>query len=358
MKRLFLVILIALTGMFWANAQKFVIDPLHSDSVKIYDEVIKKDTVWTSVNNKRPTSICLHKGFEFEALDYCEKGAIILYEGKLYAVYHDYVKFSNNNPDGIENPIPEKYQKRHSAIAKFYNGFSAAITMLLLFALTAIIAFIYIKSRIPVLRKPALIAIPASILAVSIIEIIGYSIVGDDMFWWCDYDYLGFFGSLLCLIPFGAAVAFQLYSIKLYEKVIFDDDCGKKISIKPAAWSIAACIPVLIIMMIIWTQVLDWKQGFLFEAVMLLSFFATLGIGLFITAKKNIATLGFFNGILITIFAVVYIIGCIMSVCAVIALIFRILLQILIAIGVIFMIMMLGTKRRFRGSDGRIYEEI
>lgn len=42
----------------------------------------------------------------------------------------------------------------------------------------------------------------------------------------------------------------------------------------------------------------------------------------------------------------------------VIVVIVELIFQILVVVGTFLMLSMLGTKRRFRGSDGRIYEEV
>ena len=47
-----------------------------------------------------------------------------------------------------------------------------------------------------------------------------------------------------------------------------------------------------------------------------------------------------------------------MSVWAVIVIVFKVILTIIAFIAGAFILMMVGGRRRFRGSDGRIYEEI
>ena len=357
MKKFLLILVVAISSVVSANAQKFVVDPLFSDSSDCY-EVVLKDTVWCSSGNYKP--LWLPKGYEFENVNsrLTDNKIVLQYKGKFYEISHSELVFSDDNPDDIENPLSEKAQTRHSLIGRFYLSLYPISMMMILLLVAAAMSLIYIKTKIQVLRMPTLFAVPIAILLASLIEVFGVMALGDDFFWWCDFDKNGFFASLLLLIPFAAAVAFQLYSIKLYEKVIFDGDESKKISIKPVAWSLVTCIPVTIASMLIWILVFDLKQNLLFEIVMLAIFFITLGLGLVITLKRNIATLGFINGILITAFSVVYIIGCIMSVWAVIVIVFKVILTIIAFIAGAFILMMVCGRRRFRGSDGRIYEEI
>lgn len=357
MKKLFLFFAVVVLGIASAVSQKFVIDPLLSDSVKAY-EVVLKDSSW--VAKKNYASVMLPKGHEFDNVNTLKEDdkLIMRYNGKLYEVSKADVIFSENNPEGVENPLSERSKIRHSQIGRFYMSLYPIGIMIVLLLAAAIMSILYTKTRIQILRLPTLIAVPATILVASLIEIFGVMTLGDEFFWWCDFDKNGFWASLVILVPFAAVVAFQLYSIKLYERVVFDGDESKKISIKPVAWSLALCLPVTVGAMLIWILALGLKQDFVFEVVMLTVFFVTLGLGLFVTLKRNISTLGFINGILITAFSVVYIIGCIMSVWAVIVIVFKMILTIIAFVVCAFLLMMVGGRRRFRGSDGRIYEEI
>ena len=104
--------------------------------------------------------------------------------------------------------------------------------------------------------------------------------------------------------------------------------------------------------------VYEMQKAWFFEPVAIGIFFVSLSIGIFISFKRNVVTFGFFFGVIVTLFSIVYILGCIISAGAIIAIAFQVLLQVLMVIGAIIMLMIIGPKRRFRGSDGRIYEEI
>ncbi len=56
-------------------------------------------------------------------------------------------------------------------------------------------------------------------------------------------------------------------------------------------------------------------------------FLGTLGVGLYISFKRNVKTLGKTTGLYVTLFSIIYIIGCIISAIAMITLIVRIIVQ-------------------------------
>ena len=233
--------------------------------------------------------------------------------------------------------------------------------MLLVMGAAAVIALLYFKCGMKSLRTIVLIVMPAAILIFSLIEIYGYIKFGGDIFWWCEYERYGFFGSLFRVFPFAAMVAAQVFSIKLYEKVLFEgnddpDDDNRKISLKPAAWSLALCIPVLIVIILILGS-MDLENTILMDILGVGGFLVTLGVGLVISFRRNVKNFGAVSGLWVTIFSIVYIIGCIISAIAMITLIVQIIWQILVVVGTIIILMMLGYRRRVY-RDGRVYEEI
>ena len=85
-------------------------------------------------------------------------------------------------------------------------------------------------------------------------------------------------------------------------------------------------------------------------------FLVTLGIGLVISFKRNVKSFGAVSGLWVTIFSIVYIIGCIISAIAMITLIFQIIVQILVVVATFLIFAMMGTRRRVY-RNGRVYEE-
>ena len=256
--------------------------------------------------------------------------------------------------------IRGKSHQMTSTAGRFYGTSAALWMMLLVMGAAAVVALFYFLTRSAALRPIVLAVIPASILVFSLIEIYGYIKFGSDIFWWCEYDRYGFFGSLWRVIPFAAMVAAQIYSIKLYERILFKgndtpDDDERKISLKPAAWSLALCIPVLIVIILILGS-MDLENTILMDILGIGGFLTTLGVGLMISFKRNVKSFGPVSGLWVTIFSIVYIIGCIISAIAMITLIFRIILQILVVVVTFLIFAMMGTRRRVY-RNGRVYEE-
>ena len=354
MKRLFLL-LVSLCAFFSVSAQEFIINPWGADELGCYP-VNKTANGFSIVYNsdlKQP----FEAGFTFQSLgmDSDEHFYIFEHEGNYYAAKRTELKFSNNNPDDMENPLPEKTQARSTLAGKFYGSSSAITIIVLLMAVAAILSYAYVGMGINALRPIFLVFIPFAILVVSLIMIVGYAKFQTDIFWWCEYDRYGFFGSLFRVIPFMAAVAVQLYSIKVYEMGLFNgEDTDKEISVKPAFISLAICIPVLLVT-IFGLSAMGIK-GDLMEAIGLIAFLGSLGFGVLLTLKRNVKSFGAANGMWATIFTIIYSLGCIMSGIGLIILIFQIIFQILCVVGAFLILAFITPKRRYV-KNGRVYEE-
>lgn len=355
MKRLFLLLTLLCTYVT-ISAQEFIINPWGADELLCYSA--NKTAEGFSVVYNKEAGMAFEEGTCFQKIGEDKDGFYYIFEheGKYYAAKRTELKFSNNNPDDVENPLSEKIQARGSLLGKFYGSSTAITIIVLTMALAALIAFCYIYLQISALRPIFLVTIPVAILVVSFIQIVGYAKFGLDIFWWCDYDRYGFFGSLFRVIPFMIALIAQLLSIKVYEMGLFnnEDNPDKKISVKPAFISLAICIPVLLIFIFGLTAM--GIKGNLMETISFIAFLASLGIGLFITFKRNVKTLGALNGLWVTIFTIVYCLGCIMSAIGLIVLIFKIIFQILCVVGA-FLVLAFAIPRRRYVKNGRVYEE-
>lgn len=359
MKQL-LTTLILLLSTATLSAQIFEISPWGSDEVECKPAVKNKDGEWMVIYNPKEY-LHFKEGFRFESLGQHERQQIFAHEGRYYAVRNNELRFSSENPDEVENPLSEKTQERDSLAGCFYGSMSAVVTILLVMAFATLVSFGYYKGIIKD-KKFVLRVIPAAILINSLIITLGYMRFGSDIFWWCDYDRYGFFGSLFRVIPFILALLVQVGSIKFYELFLFDgqtereDGTELKLSIKPAAISIAVCLPITIASALIMASI-GLNGTFLMDLIAVVIFFGSLGWGMITTYRKNVKLFGSFNGLMMTIFSTIYIIGCLISVVAIITLIIQLIIQVLMVLGAIFVLMMVAPKRRFRGSDGRIYEE-
>ncbi len=355
-KLLFTLLLALFVGMTSLSAQIFEVWKWGSEDVLAFPTQKNSNGEWVQ---DATNAVRFDKGFEFQAVDKQGDYYIFAHEGKFYAIYENNLKFSSKNPDEVENPLSEKQQKRFSPFAWFYSSMAAVIVMVATMAFAALISLLYFKAGFP--RSLVLKVIPGAILLNSLILIYGQLKFGGDIFWWCDYDRFGFFGSLLRVIPFILALAVQVASIKVYERILFDglpereDGTPLKLSIKPAALSLGLCLPVTIGVALLLGGI--GIRGAFMDLITTITFFATLGWGMIKTHRKNVKLFGQFNGLMMTLFSSVYIIGVIIAGIALITLIFRIIFQILAVLATIFVLAMVAPKRRFRGSDGRIYEE-
>lgn len=346
-----------LLGTMSVSAQIFEVAPWGDTETKAYIAHKNNAGEWGLDYNQR---IPFKKGFEFERIATFDRHEIFAHEGKFYAIYDKDLKFSSKNPDGIENPFSEKQQKRHSLPGRFYGSTAAILTILLIMGFAAAVSFLYFKGIFKD-RAFVLKVIPGAILLNSLILIYGQLNFGDEIFWWCDYDRYGFFGSLLRVIPFTLVLLIQIGSIKVYEMFLFDgqtereDGTELKLSIKPAALSLALCLPVTIATAIL-LSFLNIR-GFMMDLITLVVLFGSLGWGMIKTHRKNVKLFGPFNGLMMTLFSTVYIIGCIIAIIALVTLIIQLIFQILVVVGTFLVLAMITPKRRYRGSDGRIYEE-
>lgn len=359
-----LPLLVALLFTTELAAQQFDVTPQKRGEAKAYGVVRDDQNNWNATGD----NIILQEGEKIQVIEIAKKNAyVFMRDGQYYQINPKELTFSEENGPEVENPISKKILKQNTALANFYRSSGPAWIVVLLLAAVAILAGFYLWTGWFILRLPTLIAIPAILILISAIEVVGYLSVESDLFWWCDYDTYGFFGSLFRLIPFVAVVWMQFYSIRLFEKVIFLEKKRKdpdnfleeehKISIKPIVIGLLLCVPSLIITALILQKVLGSCNTPLAEAIMVIAFFGSMVLGLLITLRKNSKVFGPINGLLITIFSVAYALGSIVAIGGIIVVAFQLILQILTVLAAIVVILIISPKRRFRGSDGRIYEE-
>lgn len=337
-----------------------VIEPWGGKGVEC-KELHKQGQEW--VGHTGEPEVFFERGYTFKPIDFVHNYRYLFEEdGKFYGVNMSKVQFADSDDaEELSFMIVGESRKMATIAGRFYGTSAALNVMLLIMGAAAVVAFLYLKGRNSAMRPLFLAVVPAAILVFSLIEIYGFVKFGSDIFWWCDYDRYGFFGSLLRVFPFGAMVAAQVFSIKLYEKALFKDnddpsDDERKISLKPAAWSLALCIPVFLVLILI-VAGLGLENTILMDIAGIGGFLGTLGVGLYISFKRNVKTLGKTTGLYVTLFSIIYIIGCIISAIAMITLIVRIIVQILVVIGTIMILLMVGRRRRVY-RNGRVYEEV
>lgn len=334
------------------HAQKYVVDVILRDSIAA-SEIVQSGTeetagvgVFKIANGEEVQVTRLLKGEE--------KGyGVILKDGKEYCVGGRDLVLSDDNPEGTTDVFGGMREGKHTPTEHFFCSGAPYILISSLF-LTAI-AFVFLGLRLDSLRRTSLIVVPACIMGAALMEIWAYATLGDDVFWWCDYERYGFFGSFFRAIPYVGFVWFQILSIRFYQELLFGKDGGRKIALKPMFWGMGACIPAAVAAVVV-CSLAGWRGAT--DAVASVTFCVTLGLGVFYSYKRNVRAAGAFPGLMLTLFCAVYVIGSIIAIWGLLVVLFKIILQILMAAAIFFGLMFAASAgTRYRDSAGRVYED-
>lgn len=351
MKRLLILCCwISLLGLP-SMAQKYILDDNFADSIPLHKIEVGENHSYETLAEevmKLPHGevVEVKRGLKDNETSY----AAIEVNGKEYGVYVRHLLFSDENPEGVEDIFGNTHEHvNHTWQGKLFATFTPYVVMALFF-LDAIL-FMVIGLMSKVVRKISLFVVPVCMIVASVLEIWAYSVLGSDAFWWCSYEKYGFWGSLLRAIPFVVFVAFQLYSIKGYERLLLDERSDVKLSIKPAAISLVICIPVTILAVVVMT--LMGHEDVLRDVVSVAAFFLSFGIGVAISLRKNTKILGKFLGLLFTIFSLVYIVASIIAIIGIIIVALDLIFQILMIVaGILGVAFAAGTATSGGGSGG------
>ncbi len=351
MRRL-LFMLLLLTLSFQTQAQKFILEPLFTDSVEAHAMVIK-DGKWAEKDPE--VTRMFPDGMVIEALsgDTAENWDWIFnFEGENWRVTAHDIRFSDDNAEGIINPLSEDAQARHSLMGRFCTSMWYFILIPVMILLT-MIALAIGRHLDDGLNAIAIGIASVSMLVVSGLEIATVLIFGDESLWWCDPDNHGFFGSLLRLIPLAIVIAAQISSMSVFNKTLFGDrtdENGKSLhlSMKPLYWGLGLPIPIVIcgaFALGIYYENVTEEMGYILLAIAL----GILSIGMIVAFCKNLKILKFKTAIFATLFSVIYIIGLLsaiyLTVYVIIKLIIQILIVIALAIGVLCAFNIHGSKK-------------
>ncbi len=331
-KRL-LICLILLFPQF-AAAQRYVLDHNLADSACVYEIIVAKDG--SEVCGTEAFKLPMGKTVKIErTLSGSEHYGLTRIDGKPYAVDAGNLLFSDDNPEGVEDIFGDTRDRvQHSWVGKWFGTYTPFAIIALLFAVAMVFAFGGL--RIDAMRGAALRIIPICILGASLFEIWAYSILGKDVFWWCDSDTFGFFGSLLRAIPFMIFVAFQILSVKFYETLLLGHDSDIKLSVKPMAIGMGIAIPVVVALGFLLP--VFGIRGTPNNIICAVALLGCVFVGFFWSLRNNVRSLGKICGTLFTVFSVVYVIGSLIAVWGLLVLLFKMILQILIVGSVIGML--------------------
>lgn len=338
---LFLMVALATKG------QQYVVDPLFLDSVTC-GAVVRKDTAWKALDYSQ--AIVVHRGEIIDSCGKSGKGSIVFARGKRhYRIWKSFLSWSRTNPDTLANPLSAQQQRRHSTVGHFLATPAPLWLIMGFLALAFILTLVGGHFGVKVVRQVGTVAVPLCLLAVAVIEVSLYTLFGADAFWWCDYDRYGFWKTLLRIIPFLVTVVAQVTIVWGYESLLFYDspDEGKKIHMKPAVVGALVAMPTLVVYFLVCQMVLGWK-GQAMEMTGALIFLGILLTGTAVTFRRNITELGWAKGSLISIFVIVYVVGCMVAVGAVVVALVRLFL---VMLGALFALALLG------GGGSKVYQD-
>lgn len=179
-----------------ATAQRFEIDPLFTDSVKVV-RVVRAESGWTEY---QPYSFAtLPDGYTFDLVEMDEGRLVFDMDGVHYRVMPGSVLFSSDNAPDVANPLPKKIVRRHSPLAHLFASSAPYLAIVLLVVAGTLLGLLGQRSR--ALRSVALKALPLCLAAASLLEVAAFIVLGSDMAWWCDDELWGFWGALRRAIP-------------------------------------------------------------------------------------------------------------------------------------------------------------
>ncbi len=336
-----------------ASAQIYVTDDYFADSVSVYKIELSSDKQ-SETFGVEAFKLPMGETVKVERLLIGQTAyGLIKINGKEYGISSGELLFSDENPEGTEDIFGDTRDRvNHSLMGKFFATMTPYWIIAILFI--AAVAFIWLGFKSEAVRRLALLAVPGCILVGSLLEIWAYGVLGTSAFWWCDPDKHGFFGALFRVIPFIAIVGFQLYSIKLYMRLLTDDE-DNELSVKPLLLSIGLCVPITLAVVFSCAGFFGVK-GAPLTIITIVTFLLSFGIGLYISTKKNLKELGKTKGTMFTLFGIAWAVGAVVAIIGLIMVIFKLILQLLVVVAAVFVMSMMAT-RRYRDSWGNVYEE-
>ena len=254
--------------------------------------------------------------------------AAIRIDGKEYAVEASQLCFIDE--EGVADPWNTLQEKWRTPEGRYYNTLTPYLYIIYLVVGAILLGLMGLKVR--VLRFVARLLMPIMIAGACYIEINAWLALQSDMFWWCDMDRYGFWGSALRVFPFLLVLVSQIMCYKLYKMLIFDKQKPEtgQISILPMAVSFVVSIPVIFIVLLICAI---FHMGKPMQSNIGFGLFATIvGIGSLISFVINIRAIGLIRGLWFSLFGAIYIIGAMISVFGFCVALWHLFIQIVVTI--------------------------
>ena len=302
-----IIITIAVLCAGQVSAQKYVVDPFMADSVPV-SEIVKiegKQAVGVEAYRiAKGDTVNVISGLE----NWSNHGVIKGPDGKKYAIRVKACLMFIDNED-VEDPWETMTADWRTPDGRLYS------TMTPYYWIIGLVIGALILTMIGFVAKPikvlALIFVPIMIALACYLEIRGWLALGSDMFWWCDNETFGFWGSVLRVMPFGLVILGQLFSFPFYGKLISEEGTSLA-ELAPMAISMLVSIPILFIVGLV-LGICHVKGGTV-NLILEILFLVIVGIGSLSTIAMNIKSYGFFKGLWLTIFGAIYIVGAMIAV--------------------------------------------
>ncbi len=343
-------------------AQLYVIDDIFADSAQVFEIRMSKDGKYELLGKE---AFKLPMGDTVRAVRLLENKSnisVVEINGKEYLMKSKMLLFSDTNPaDAVDLLGDTRSSANHTAMGRFFATMTPYWAIAILFIVAMLFTFLGLKYN-PV-ANIAVKVVPASILAASILEIWAFAVLKTDAFWWCSPDRFGFFGALLRVIPFLLFVCFQLYCIRPYMHLLTGDEYNN-LSVKPMILSFGLSIPITIVVSLLCSGLLGIKSPWS-EIITAVVFIISIVIGVLISAKRNFEELGKKQGLLFTIFGIIWAIGSLVAILGVFIVLIQLIIQTLMVAAIIFFFSFAmksgaqssGTQRNimFRDESGAMH---
>lgn len=320
-KTIFIAIVMLSAGQM--SGQKYVVDPFMRDSVTLNQiqiisgkEAVGIDAVSIAAGD---TVSVLRRVDGFP--DY----GVIKVDGKEYAIS----VFGNLcfiDDEEVEDPWETLTAKWRTPDGRLYSTLTPYQYIVGLVLGSLLLLLIGLKWKL--IRLIALIFVPLMIALACYLEVRGYLALGTRMFWWCDSDVYGFWGSVLRVLPFSFVILAQLASFPLYGRLV-SRNCTPMGELTPMAISFLIVIPVMFIVCLV-LGLLRVSNSTL-QIIAGIIIIAIIGLGSMSTIVLNIKSYGFFKGMGLTIFGVVYIVGAMIAVLGFAIALWNLFVQMLVA---------------------------
>lgn len=306
-----------------ASAKRYVADPFKRDSVKVSE--------LTADNGVGVKAFMIAAGDTVDIVGPVEKfprHGVAEIGGKKYAVRM--IDFCIADTDGAEDPWETMDVKWRTPEGRYYSTLTPYLIIVGL-VVCALLAGL-VGRRVRFVRRVALIFIPLLIIAACYLEVCAYLALGTDMFWWCDKDRFGFWGSMLRVLPFTLVLVGQLASYPVYTRLMTQDsdEDAPTGALLPMGLSFLAAIPVVAIVLLVCALFHMGKP--MQNIVGTCIFVAIVGFGSLTSITLNVKLLGFLKGIWLSLFGAIYIVGAMIAVLGFGIALWHLLIQVIVTV--------------------------